>query len=146
MQYAHAGVSFSHAPPPLEVTRIADTSLSLFSIGAEASSDCTSWSSGVACCTCTLGTGPLRWRPTLTFTAKSILRCGEPFLFSFLSFFFRHHVLCLLMLRILRRGRRQFLHPARWEEVRKTWLNHGIPTLVARKLEGTIDSGGWESL
>ncbi|KAI0307463.1 hypothetical protein B0F90DRAFT_1828673 [Multifurca ochricompacta] len=46
----------------------------------------------------------------------------------------------------MRRGRRQFLHPARWEEVRKTWLNHGIPTLVARKLEGTVDSGGWESL
>ncbi|KAI0063243.1 hypothetical protein BV25DRAFT_1824839 [Artomyces pyxidatus] len=46
----------------------------------------------------------------------------------------------------MRRGRRQFLHPARWEEVRKTWLNHGIPTLVARKLESTVDSGGWETL
>lgn len=45
-----------------------------------------------------------------------------------------------------RRGRRQFLHPARWEEVRKTWLNHGIPTVVARKLESTIDTGGWETL
>jgi E3 ubiquitin-protein ligase UBR1 len=47
---------------------------------------------------------------------------------------------------MFRRGRRQFLHPARWEEVRKTWLNHGIPTMVARKLEGTVDSGGWETL
>ncbi|KAA1468351.1 hypothetical protein DENSPDRAFT_833612 [Dentipellis sp. KUC8613] len=46
----------------------------------------------------------------------------------------------------MRRGRRQFLHPARWEEVRKTWLSHGVPTLVARKLEGTLDSGGWETL
>ncbi|KAI0321477.1 hypothetical protein OF83DRAFT_1051178 [Amylostereum chailletii] len=46
----------------------------------------------------------------------------------------------------MRRGRRQFLHPARWEEVRKIWLNHGIPTLVARKLEGTVDAGGWETL
>jgi len=46
----------------------------------------------------------------------------------------------------MRRGRRQFLHPARWEEVRKTWLNHGIPTLVARKLEGTVDNGGWETM
>lgn len=45
-----------------------------------------------------------------------------------------------------RRGRRQFLHPARWEEVRKMWLNHGIPTIVARKLESTIDTGGWETL
>ncbi|KAI0045753.1 hypothetical protein FA95DRAFT_93210 [Auriscalpium vulgare] len=46
----------------------------------------------------------------------------------------------------MRRGRRQFLHPARWEEVRKTWLSHGIPTLIARKLESTVDSGGWETL
>ncbi|EJD04513.1 uncharacterized protein FOMMEDRAFT_107268 [Fomitiporia mediterranea MF3/22] len=46
----------------------------------------------------------------------------------------------------MRRGRRQYLHYARWEEVRKTWLNHGIPTLIARKLESTVDSGGWETL
>ncbi|EKM76991.1 hypothetical protein AGABI1DRAFT_77775 [Agaricus bisporus var. burnettii JB137-S8] len=45
----------------------------------------------------------------------------------------------------MRRGRRQFLHPARWEDVRKTWLNHGVPTIVARKLEATIDPGGWET-
>ncbi|KAG5643045.1 hypothetical protein DXG03_001623 [Asterophora parasitica] len=46
----------------------------------------------------------------------------------------------------MRRGYRQFLHHARWEEVRKNWLNHQIPTLVARKLESTLDSGGWETL
>ncbi|KAF8060768.1 hypothetical protein FPV67DRAFT_1423562 [Lyophyllum atratum] len=46
----------------------------------------------------------------------------------------------------MRRGRRQFLHYARWEEVRKNWLNHQIPTIVARKLESTLDSGGWETL
>ncbi|KAL5535029.1 UBR1 [Sanghuangporus sanghuang] len=46
----------------------------------------------------------------------------------------------------MRRGRRQYLHFARWEEVRKAWLNHGIPTLIARKLESTVDSGGWETL
>lgn len=45
-----------------------------------------------------------------------------------------------------RRGRRQFLHHARWEDVRKTWLNHGIPTVIARKLEATFDYGGWETL
>jgi len=45
-----------------------------------------------------------------------------------------------------RRGRRQFLHHARWEVVRKTWLSHGIPSIVARKLESTLDSGGWETL
>ncbi|OBZ78673.1 hypothetical protein A0H81_00257 [Grifola frondosa] len=46
----------------------------------------------------------------------------------------------------MRRGRRQYLHYARWEEVRKIWLNHGIPTLIARRLEGTVDNGGWETL
>ncbi|EMD41464.1 hypothetical protein CERSUDRAFT_146440 [Gelatoporia subvermispora B] len=46
----------------------------------------------------------------------------------------------------MRRGRRQYLHHARWEEVRRIWLNHGIPTLIARKLEGTVDNGGWETL
>ncbi|KAF9042270.1 hypothetical protein BJ165DRAFT_1546637 [Panaeolus papilionaceus] len=45
-----------------------------------------------------------------------------------------------------RRGRRQFLHHARWEVIRKTWLSHGIPSMVARKLESTMDSGGWETL
>jgi len=45
----------------------------------------------------------------------------------------------------IRRGRLQYLHSARWEDVRKTWLNHGIPTIVARKLEATIDPGGWET-
>lgn len=44
------------------------------------------------------------------------------------------------------RGRRQYLHQIRWEEVRKLWLNHGLPTLIARRLEGTVDNGGWESL
>ncbi|KAG8874612.1 hypothetical protein FRB97_005779 [Tulasnella sp. 331] len=47
---------------------------------------------------------------------------------------------------MMRRGRRQYLHQQRFEDVRKTWLNHGIPTLVARKLDGIIDSGGWDSL
>ncbi|KAF9255155.1 hypothetical protein L218DRAFT_937969 [Marasmius fiardii PR-910] len=46
----------------------------------------------------------------------------------------------------MRRGRRQYLHHARWEDVRKTWLNHQIPTMIARKLESSLDSGGWEML
>ncbi|KAL0063833.1 E3 ubiquitin-protein ligase ubr1 [Marasmius tenuissimus] len=46
----------------------------------------------------------------------------------------------------MRRGRRQYLHHARWEDVRKTWLNHNIPTVIARKLESSLDSGGWETL
>ncbi|KAI0802993.1 hypothetical protein BC629DRAFT_1490697 [Irpex lacteus] len=46
----------------------------------------------------------------------------------------------------MRRGRRQFLHHTRWEEIRRIWLNHGIPTLIARRLESTVDSGGWETM
>ncbi|KAF9250001.1 hypothetical protein L218DRAFT_1010671 [Marasmius fiardii PR-910] len=46
----------------------------------------------------------------------------------------------------MRRGRRQYLHHPRWEDVRKTWLNHQIPTVIARKLESSLDSGGWETL
>ncbi|KAJ7220823.1 hypothetical protein GGX14DRAFT_432210 [Mycena pura] len=46
----------------------------------------------------------------------------------------------------MRRGRRQYLHFARWEEVRKTWLSHGIPAVIARRLEASLDSGGWETL
>ncbi|THU98837.1 hypothetical protein K435DRAFT_837946 [Dendrothele bispora CBS 962.96] len=45
----------------------------------------------------------------------------------------------------MRRGPRQYLHHARWEDIRKTWLNHGIPTVIARKLESSLDSGGWET-
>ena len=39
-------------------------------------------------------------------------------------------------------GRRQYIHTPRWEDICKTWLDHGIPTGVARKLESTVDSGG----
>ncbi|KAL4064755.1 hypothetical protein V8B97DRAFT_1875789 [Scleroderma yunnanense] len=46
----------------------------------------------------------------------------------------------------MRRGKRQYIHWPRWEEIRKTWLNHGIPTTIARKLESTVDNGGWETL
>ncbi|EPQ61239.1 hypothetical protein GLOTRDRAFT_113648 [Gloeophyllum trabeum ATCC 11539] len=46
----------------------------------------------------------------------------------------------------MRRGRRQYLHHARWEDIRKNWITNGIPTLVARKLEATVDNGGWEAL
>ena len=52
----------------------------------------------------------------------------------------------LISFSVIRRGRRQYLHAARYEEMRKTWLGHGIPTLIARKLETTVDNGGWETL
>ncbi|KAF8761646.1 putative zinc finger in N-recognin (UBR box) [Rhizoctonia solani] len=46
----------------------------------------------------------------------------------------------------MRRGRRQFLNPQRFEELRRVWLTHGIPTFVARKLDGLMDYGGWDGL
>ncbi|CAE6498279.1 unnamed protein product [Rhizoctonia solani] len=39
----------------------------------------------------------------------------------------------------MRRGRRQFLNAQRFEELRRVWLTHGIPTFVARKLDGLMD-------
>ncbi|GJN92345.1 hypothetical protein Rhopal_005375-T1 [Rhodotorula paludigena] len=39
----------------------------------------------------------------------------------------------------------QFLHRGRYDEVRRMWLTHGIPTYVARKLEAVTDHGGWQS-
>ncbi|CEL59965.1 E3 ubiquitin-protein ligase UBR1 [Rhizoctonia solani AG-1 IB] len=46
----------------------------------------------------------------------------------------------------MRRGRRQFLNAQRFEELRRVWLTHGIPTFVARKLDGLMDYGGWDGL
>lgn len=42
-----------------------------------------------------------------------------------------------------RRGRPQFLHRVRWDEIRKIWLNQSIPTHVARRQEIGSDVGGW---
>ncbi|KAL1921436.1 uncharacterized protein VTP21DRAFT_11152 [Calcarisporiella thermophila] len=46
----------------------------------------------------------------------------------------------------LRRGRPQFLNRRRYDEVRKLWLQHGIPVHVARKIEQSYDLGGWTTL
>ncbi|GAA5876736.1 hypothetical protein JCM16303_006269 [Sporobolomyces ruberrimus] len=40
----------------------------------------------------------------------------------------------------------QYLHQGRYDEVRKVWLNQGVPTLVARKLEASTDHGGWTTM
>lgn len=45
----------------------------------------------------------------------------------------------------LQKGRPQRLHMRRYDELRKTWLNGGLPTLVARKIEGAMDVGGWDT-
>jgi len=47
----------------------------------------------------------------------------------------------------LRRGRPQFLQQKRYDlTVRKMWLQHDIASFVARKLEASVDVGGWDSL
>ncbi|KAJ3155333.1 hypothetical protein HDU86_004424 [Geranomyces michiganensis] len=46
----------------------------------------------------------------------------------------------------LRRGRPQFLNHKRYDELNRTWLTHGIPSFVARKIESTYDVGGWMTL
>lgn len=45
-----------------------------------------------------------------------------------------------------KRHRPQFLHGPRYEEIRQNWLRQTIPTVVARKLEAVVDSGGWGTL
>ncbi|WVO13455.1 hypothetical protein L204_101071 [Cryptococcus depauperatus] len=47
----------------------------------------------------------------------------------------------------MRRGHRQYMHVGRMDELRRgTWLMHTIPHITARKLELTLDHGGWGSL
>ncbi|KAF2711737.1 hypothetical protein K504DRAFT_428429 [Pleomassaria siparia CBS 279.74] len=47
----------------------------------------------------------------------------------------------------LRRHHQQFLNQKRYDVLlRKVWLEGGIQSLIARRLEGDINSGGWETL
>lgn len=46
----------------------------------------------------------------------------------------------------LRRGRPQYLHQKRYDDLRKTWLRHGVPSFVARRLDSVQDPGGWTTL
>ena len=45
-----------------------------------------------------------------------------------------------------RKHRPLFLNQARYDEIRKLWLNHSIATVVARKLDAGNDPGGWGTL
>lgn len=45
-----------------------------------------------------------------------------------------------------RRHRPLYLNRARYDEIRKLWLNHSVATYVARRLEMGSDSGGWNTL
>ncbi|KAL9127837.1 MAG: hypothetical protein Q9217_003356 [Psora testacea] len=47
----------------------------------------------------------------------------------------------------LRRGRQLSLNQKRYDRLfRDVWLQQGIPTTIARKLEAEINNGGWETL
>ncbi|KAK7509982.1 uncharacterized protein IWZ02DRAFT_503146 [Phyllosticta citriasiana] len=47
----------------------------------------------------------------------------------------------------LRRHHQLYLHQKRYDAlVRNVWLHHQIPSTIARKLEGDINNGGWETL
>lgn len=47
----------------------------------------------------------------------------------------------------LRRHHQLFLNQKRYDALlRKVWLEGGIQSLIARKLEGDINNGGWETL
>ncbi len=48
---------------------------------------------------------------------------------------------------MLRYGRQLFLHQKRYDSMlRNLWLGHGVPSYIARKLEGDINNGGWETI
>ena len=47
----------------------------------------------------------------------------------------------------LRRHLPLFLKQKRYDELlRILWLQHGIPSAIARRLEGEVNNGGWETL
>ena len=47
----------------------------------------------------------------------------------------------------LRHNRQLYLHQKRYDStLRATFLAHGIPSFISRKLEGEINNGGWETI
>lgn len=47
----------------------------------------------------------------------------------------------------LRRHHQLFLNQKRYDVLlRKVWLEGGIQSLIARRLEGDVNNGGWETL
>ncbi|KIW05508.1 uncharacterized protein PV09_03391 [Verruconis gallopava] len=47
----------------------------------------------------------------------------------------------------LRRHHQLYLHQKRYDKLyREMWLAHGIPSAIARRLEGESNNGGWETL
>ncbi|KAI5210038.1 hypothetical protein E4T39_00606 [Aureobasidium subglaciale] len=47
----------------------------------------------------------------------------------------------------LRRHHQLFLNQKRYDKLlREAWLNHGVPSVISRRLEGDMNTGGWETL
>jgi len=47
----------------------------------------------------------------------------------------------------LRRHHQLFLNQKRYDILlRMVWLHHGVPSMIARRLEGDVNNGGWETL
>jgi E3 ubiquitin-protein ligase UBR1 len=47
----------------------------------------------------------------------------------------------------LRHGRQLYLNQKRYDSMlRTTFLGHGVPSFISRKLEGEINNGGWETV
>jgi hypothetical protein len=45
-----------------------------------------------------------------------------------------------------RRSRQLFLNQRRYDMlIRNVWLQHGIPSVISRKLEAELNTGGWDS-
>jgi E3 ubiquitin-protein ligase UBR1 len=66
-----------------------------------------------------------------TFTPSPYLDAHGELDLSMTYFLFYHIFFDAEVVYNSRRGRRQFLHHARWEVIRKTWLSHGIPSMAA---------------
>ncbi|KAF8456775.1 hypothetical protein BDZ91DRAFT_777693 [Kalaharituber pfeilii] len=47
----------------------------------------------------------------------------------------------------LRRNRQLFLNQRRYDALQRAiWLNHGIPSIISRRLEAEVNTGGWETI
>ncbi|KAK8206830.1 E3 ubiquitin-protein ligase ubr1 [Zalaria obscura] len=47
----------------------------------------------------------------------------------------------------LRRHHQLFLNQRRYDKLlREVWLAHGVPSVISRRLEGDVNTGGWETL
>jgi len=47
----------------------------------------------------------------------------------------------------MRKSNMLYLNQKRYDKMlRDLWLSHGIPSVIARKLDGDMNHGGWDTL